>query len=77
MKKLLKEQGEGKQDYEVVALSGTSGGAICALLTWYGLLTNDTDRAIELLDSFWRDNSASSYGDKLLNNWLLWMNRFF
>lgn len=71
LKKLLKEQGEGKQDYEVVALSGTSGGAICALLTWYGLLTNDTDRAIELLDSFWRDNSASSYGDKLLNDWLL------
>jgi NTE family protein len=77
LKKLLKEKVEGKQDYEVVALSGTSGGAICALLAWYGLLTNDIDRSVELLDSFWRDNSARSYGDKLLNDWLLWTNRFF
>jgi NTE family protein len=77
LKKLLKEKGEGKQDYEVVALSGTSGGAICDLLTWYGLSTNDTNRVVDLLDSFWRDNSASSLQDQLLNDWLLWTNRFF
>jgi NTE family protein len=77
LKKLLKEKSEGKQDYEVVALSGTSGGAICALLTWYGLSTNDTNRVVDLLDSFWRDNSASSLQDQLLNDWLLWTNRFF
>ena len=77
LKKLLKEKAEGKHDYEVVALSGTSGGAICALLTWYGLLMNDTNRAVELLVSFWRDNSASSLQDKLVNDWLLWTNRFF
>jgi NTE family protein len=77
LKKLLKEKVEGKHDYEVVALSGTSGGAICALLTWYGLLMNDTNRAVELLDSFWRDNSASSLQDKLVNDWLLWTNQFF
>ena len=77
LKKLLIEKVEGKHDYEVVALSGTSGGAICALLTWYGLLMNDTNRAVELLDSFWRDNSASSLQDKLVNDWLLWTNRFF
>jgi NTE family protein len=75
LKKLLKEKEE--HDYEVVALSGTSGGAICALLAWYGLLMNDTDKAVELLDSFWRHNSASSLQDKLLNDWLLWTNRFF
>ena len=77
LKKLLKEKVEGKHDYEIVALSGTSGGAICALLTWYGLLMNDTNRVVELLDSFWRDNSASSLQDKLVNDWLLWTNRFF
>jgi predicted acylesterase/phospholipase RssA len=27
--------------YEVVALSGTSGGAICAVLAWYALLENN------------------------------------
>ena len=58
LKKLLREK--EKHNYELVALSGTSGGSICALLTWYGLLTNDTNKAIELLDSFWKDNSANS-----------------
>ena len=77
LKKLLKENAEEKHNYEVVALSGTSGGSICALLAWYGLLMNDTNKAIELLDSFWRDNSANSFQDRLLNDWLLWTNRFF
>ena len=77
LKKLLKAKAEEKHDYEVVALSGTSGGSICALLAWYGLLMNDTHKAVELLDSFWRDNSANSVWDKLLNDWLLQTNRFF
>jgi NTE family protein len=77
LKKLLKEKVEGKYDYEVVALSGTSGGAICALLAWYSLLMNDANRAVELLDSFWRDNSASSLQEKFVNDWLLWTNWFF
>jgi len=77
LKKLLKEKAAGEHDYEIVALSGTSGGAICALLAWYGLLMNDTNKAVELLDSFWRDNSANSPWDRLLNDWLLQTNRFF
>lgn len=48
---------------------------MCALLTWYGLLTNDKDKAIRLLDSFWQDISASTFGDMLLNNWVVWTNR--
>jgi hypothetical protein len=35
LKRLLRDE-----RYEVVALSGTSGGAICALLAWYALLQN-------------------------------------
>jgi NTE family protein len=27
--------------YELVGLSGTSGGAVCALLAWYHLLEDD------------------------------------
>ncbi len=77
LKKLLREKAEENHDYEIVALSGTSGGSICALLAWYGLLMNGTNKAIELLDSFWRDNSANSPWDKLLNDWLLQTNRFF
>ena len=37
----------------VVALSGTSGGAVCALLAWYGLLTGGAAEAGRLLERFW------------------------
>lgn len=72
LKRILKEQ-NGK--YEITGLSGTSGGAICALLTWYGLLTGDKDKAIKLLDSFWREISAKSFDDMLLNDWVVWTSR--
>ncbi len=72
LKRILKENDDR---YEIVALSGASGGAMCALLAWYGLLTNDREKAIRLLDSFWKDVSASSFGDLLLNNWLIWTSR--
>ncbi len=36
LKKILSQR---DKTYDIVALSGTSGGAICAALTWYGLLT--------------------------------------
>jgi len=45
---------------EPVALTGTSGGAICALLAWYGLHTGGPDRAAELLAGFWRENTAAA-----------------
>jgi NTE family protein len=46
--------------YEIVALSGTSGGAVCAFLAWYALLEkNNEQKAIKALRSFWQeDNSA-------------------
>jgi NTE family protein len=59
-------------DHEVVALSGTSGGAVCALLAWYHLLGNDAVGATEALDAFWRDNSATAPQEQVVNNWLLW-----
>jgi NTE family protein len=31
--------------YQVAGLSGTSGGAVCALLAWYALLDDDPLRA--------------------------------
>jgi NTE family protein len=72
LKRLLAEE-----RYEVVALSGTSGGAICAVLAWYALLKNGraAARAAELLDAFWKDNSAREVFDAFWNEWLLWLNR--
>jgi len=54
--------------YEIVALSGTSGGAICALLVWYALLKDDREEAARLLDSFWESVSASSPKERVTND---------
>ena len=63
---------ERLQELEVVALSGTSGGAVCALLAWRNLLDGDAAGAVEDLDAFWRDNSANSPYEQMVNNWVLW-----
>lgn len=72
LKPLLRAADTG--DYTICALSGTSGGAICASLAWYGLLRRDEPgwsrgRAVELLDAFWRDNSAQGVWEQLFNDW--------
>lgn len=66
--------------FEIVALSGTSGGAICALLAWYGLIRDGLQtpggivdgkrEAIRLLNDFWtkgwpEGNSAQTYRDAM------------
>jgi NTE family protein len=66
LRAILQDPDFGRR-YEVVALSGTSGGAVCCLLTWYGLLLHppgDPDRGrrtAELLRAFWEANSARGW----------------
>ena len=45
---------------------------MCALLTWHNLLGGDAAGAAEALDAFWRDNSANSPYELMVNNWVLW-----
>lgn len=71
MKTILREI-KNRPDLEIVALSGASGGAICALLAWYGLLKNDTDFSLKLIDTFWERNSALSLDQVWLNAWVVW-----
>ena len=61
------------EDAEVVALSGTSGGAICATLAWDGLLRGDPGAAIRKLQSFWRAMAATELWDQLANHSLMSM----
>lgn len=63
------------EDTRVVGLSGTSGGAVCALLAWYGLLTGGAGEAGRLLERFWEDNAATSPSDKAANAWLVGLAR--
>ena len=68
LKKILSQR---DKTFDIVALSGTSGGAICAALTWYGLLTGSENKAIDLLDAFWRDNTADTFWEIWLNDTLI------
>src|ERR671921_584011 len=70
LKRLLRAQ--ELKHYEVVGLSGTSGGAVCALLAWHNLLRGDAPGAAEALEAFWRDNSASAPHEQVINSWVLW-----
>jgi NTE family protein len=58
-------------DVDVVALSGTSGGAICAALAWDGFLRNDPQRAVRQLAGFWRSMSATDPWDQIVNQSLI------
>jgi NTE family protein len=55
------------KDVDVVALSGTSGGALCAALAWDGLLRGDPQRASQQLQRFWESMSASEPMDFIVN----------
>jgi NTE family protein len=60
---------------EVVGISGTSGGAVCALLAWSALLEDDPAAAGPLLEAFWTDNSATTPLEQLVNAWVVWAAR--
>ena len=59
--------GEVTATHEIVGISGTSGGAICALLAWYALVEGDPSRAEDLLEAFWADNSATTPWEQFVN----------
>jgi NTE family protein len=59
------------EDVNVVALSGTSGGAICATLAWDGLVRGDPRLAVPKLVGFWKSMAATDTWDQLANQSLL------
>jgi NTE family protein len=71
----LLEECDWEGEYDLVGISGSSGGAFNALATWYGLVTGDSETAANLLDSLWDDLAASKHSDRLLNAWLMGLNK--
>ncbi|AWB27644.1 patatin-like phospholipase family protein [Halococcoides cellulosivorans] len=61
-------------EFELVGISGASGGAFNALAAWYGFVSEGPDRAAELVDAIWNDLAATEFGDRLLNGWLKQLN---
>ncbi|WP_436930717.1 patatin-like phospholipase family protein [Halosimplex halobium] len=54
-------------DYELVGISGTSGGAFNALAVWYGLVTEGPERARETVGAVWDDLAVSGPSDRWTN----------
>lgn len=74
LKHLLSEY--ENQSYELVAFSGTSGGAVCATAAWYGLLAGGAEHAVETIEGVWQDFSAHSPLDRISNKWTVRMAQF-
>lgn len=74
-------EGRGKDEsgsdecLNLAGISGTSGGAISALLAWFGYLTGGPRAAQERLDAFWEANSAHRPGERMLNEMTQWTGR--
>ena len=59
------------QKSNIVSLSGTSGGAICAALSWYSLVKwarGDTTPVEQRLLSFWQENSTQNMVEDFFND---------
>jgi NTE family protein len=61
--------GQHRDRYRLLALSGTSGGAMCAALAWAGLIRGGPDEAVRRLGEFWRDLEVHDLVDAALNFW--------
>ncbi|BAN24959.1 patatin-like phospholipase family protein [Caballeronia insecticola] len=67
--------GEFYSRFELVALSGTSGGAMCSALAWAGLLLGGPADAIRRLSGFWTDLQARDGPDIVANALGTWYAR--
>jgi NTE family protein len=61
-----------KKRFDLVGLSGTSAGALCALMVWYGLVQKNgqagsEQAAINQLNDFWDHFVAETRGETMLN----------
>jgi NTE family protein len=70
LSEILHDVGNGA--FKLVGLSGTSAGALCALMAWYGLApkngsSGSTSQAIDHLNEFWDGFVASTAGEIMLN----------
>lgn len=60
-----------EQTHEIVALTGTSGGALNAALAWNGMLRNAQGESIPVhkrIDDFWRELKADSPMEQFLDH---------
>ena len=67
--KALLEEGVHEK-FDIVSMSGTSGGAICATLAWYALMKKDAEPWRRLID-FWHENTAQTRAEQVFNHYVV------
>jgi NTE family protein len=55
------------QEFELVSISGTSGGAVCAALVWFALEKGENPLWGRLF-AFWKDNTAHNWLEEMFNH---------
>ncbi len=59
-----------REEFEVVSISGTSGGAVCAALLWFAMEKGESP-AWERLLAFWKDNTAQGWLEQAFNHFVV------
>jgi NTE family protein len=72
LRTLLEEWDEG---YELVGISGASGGAFNALAVWYGLVTDGPEKARAVVGRIWDDLEADGPQDRWMNSMITSLSR--
>ena len=67
--KALAERGVGNE-FDLVSISGTSGGAVCAALMWFGYWKRERPVWGRLME-FWKENTAQHWVEQTFNNAVL------
>lgn len=62
---------EKEPNFDLVGLSGTSAGALCAFITWYGLQTGSAAEAADRLEAIWHDFGALLPAELFFNSWVV------
>jgi NTE family protein len=68
LKRILMEK---EPTFELIGLSGTSAGALCAFMAWYGLQTGPATEAADKLAALWEDFGAQSSAERFFNSWVV------
>lgn len=68
--KILEASAKPECKFKIIGLSGTSAGALCALMVWYGLESGggSPGKAIEQLERFWKAFLAEPGAETWVNN---------
>ena len=63
-------QAQIHEEFEVVGISGTSGGALCATLLWYSYMKGERP-VWERMMAFWKENTAQGPFEHAINQFIV------